>query len=363
MPPPLLLHSLAEFRELIFDCLELVDPSAIVEIGSEHGTFTVELLRWAKDHGATVHAIDPAPTNELNELAERWPELDLVEEHSPQALQQVEPGDVYLIDGDHNYITVLGELEAIHGRCSGRPYLAFLHDVGWPCGRRDQYYQPEALSAEAVHPHTYGEGVVPDSDEVVEGGFRGEGQFAFARHEGGPANGVLTAVEDFLAQHDEELAFARVPCVFGLGVLYPKSAPWADSLATILAPYGDNDLLGRLEENRLTLYLSVLELQDDRERVRRGFEQSQLEVRDLGAENRALWARTSELEDQVQHMSEQVRELRLHLRTLKDEVDALVRSRAFAVAEGLSRVRSLAGATPGLSRQRLREVLGGTAES
>jgi hypothetical protein len=31
-------------------------------------------------------------------------------------------------------------------------------------------------------------------------GFRGRGRFAFAVHAGGPGNGVLTAVEDFIAE-------------------------------------------------------------------------------------------------------------------------------------------------------------------
>jgi len=50
---------------------------------------------------------------------------------------------------------------------------------------------------------------VPWSGGGVEGGFRGEGQMAVALEEGGPHNGVPTAVEDYLANRPD-LASAQV---------------------------------------------------------------------------------------------------------------------------------------------------------
>lgn len=358
MSGPLLLHSLVEFRELIFRCCELVAPRSLVEVGAEDGAFTVELLGWARDHGARVHAVEPFPTPAMGELLEGWPELDLVEEHSPGALEKLEPADVYLIDGDHNHVTVRAELETIFGGAGDRAPLVFLHDVGWPSGRRDMYYDPESLPPEAVHPHTYEKGVVPGDDGVVPGGFRGAGHFAWARHEGGPANGVRTAVEDFLGAHDRELVFVTVPCIFGLGVVYSASAPWATSLGEVLAPYADHPLLARLEDNRLSLYLTVLELQDHLAQASKLLEQARLERRDVDAENRALWARTAELERQL---DERVGAAEAKLELLRGEVDQLSHSRALAVAEGLSRIRTLAGrADSHVSRRRLRELLEAT---
>jgi predicted nuclease with TOPRIM domain len=106
-------------------------------------------------------------------------------------------------------------------------------------------------------------------------------------------------------------------------------------------------LLDRLEKNRLSLYLRVLELQDEKER---DLKEAYLRLRDVQAENRALWARTAELEGRIRGLS-------LSLDTLRNELDALVRSRAFALAERLSRLRTRSGGGPGLSRQRLREIL------
>ncbi|MEO5706421.1 MAG: hypothetical protein ABIQ46_05230 [Alteraurantiacibacter sp.] len=84
-------------------------------------------------------------------------------------------------------------------------------------------------------------------------------------HQGGPANGVLTAVEDFVAQADRPdrpLAFAHVPAVFGLGLVMDASAEWAEDLAGTVLPYHANGLIAALEVNRLRNYLAVIEWQD-----------------------------------------------------------------------------------------------------
>lgn len=257
--PPLLLHSLVHFRELILRCLEVVDARRILEIGSESGQFTLELADWAARRDGTVVSIDPEPAERLRERAESQPNLQLVACASPEALQGVERGDVHVIDGDHNYWTVLHELRhAYADAAAGEGPLCILHDVSWPSGRRDMYYAPDRLPPEAVHPHAFEGGALPGRSELGPGGFWGAGSFAWACHEGGERNGVLTAVEDTLEAHPG-LRFARVPCIFGLGFVWPARSPWSDTLAAELAPYADNPLLVALEENRLALYLRLLQ--------------------------------------------------------------------------------------------------------
>ncbi|MGF7233932.1 MAG: hypothetical protein ACQSGP_03080 [Frankia sp.] len=97
---------------------------------------------------------------------------------------------------------------------------------------------------------------------VVDGGFRGAGAFAWATSEGGPRNGVRTAIEDFLADRPE-LSLHVVPAIFGLGVIIDGRAPWAATVRELIAPWVGNAVLGRLERNRIALYLRVLELQDE----------------------------------------------------------------------------------------------------
>jgi hypothetical protein len=260
----LLLHSLSEFRELIFALMGEARPRHIVEIGAESGRFTAALAAWAEPRGARVTTIDPAAAPAVRALAEAQPRVvQLVPEHSLAALGRIEAAELYLIDGDHNFYTVANELRIIHEsvtRGAVQPVI-LVHDIGWPCARRDQYYDPESLPPEHLHPHRYDRGVHVDSPGTVEGGFSGAGRFAYADHEGGAQNGVLTAVEAFLARHaDWELY--TIPAIFGLGVLFPSAHPRRDPLVAHLCVYHENPLLARLEENRLRLFLEVRRLLD-----------------------------------------------------------------------------------------------------
>jgi hypothetical protein len=100
---------------------------------------------------------------------------------------------------------------------------------------------------------------------VPNRGFRGLGQFAAATCEGGPRNGVLTAIEDHIDDvrgAGGAIAFAEIPAVFGLGILFDTDAAWSEDLSGFLVPFHENRLLRTLEENRLRNYLAVLDWQD-----------------------------------------------------------------------------------------------------
>ncbi|MDQ3644831.1 MAG: class I SAM-dependent methyltransferase [Actinomycetota bacterium] len=260
--PPLLLHSLTEFRDLILACLDAAGARTVLEIGSESGGFTRELLRFAGTRGGEVWCVEPYPTIELEQLGADGVGLHLIAGRSPEALEGIEPCDAYIIDGDHNYWTVSRELEhALGDRDPALAPLVVLHDVSWPCGRRDQYYAPDALPPGAVHPHSWDQGSLPGEENAIRGGLRGNGSFAIALKEGGERNGVRTAVEDFVAER-KHLRFAHVPSIFGVAFVYPESAAYAEALAALLDPLDANPLLERIERNRVDLYTKVIELQD-----------------------------------------------------------------------------------------------------
>jgi len=263
MAQPLLLHSLTEFRVLIRACLEAAGVATILEIGSESGSFTRELLEFATEREGSLTCVEPQPTLELERLASEHGAFRLIRGRSPGALEGLPACDAYVIDGDHNYWTVARELAHVHERAAGegRPALAVLHDVSWPSGRRDQYYAPDALPGGAVHPHSWDHGSLPGEENAVRGGLRGNGAFAIALKEGGERNGVRTAVEDFVAER-EHLRFVHVPSIFGVGFVYSESAPYAGALAALLDPLDANPLLERVERNRMDLYTKVIELQD-----------------------------------------------------------------------------------------------------
>jgi hypothetical protein len=259
----LLLHSLSEFGEIVLGVLEAAGARKVVEVGSEYGSMTRLLAAYAAEREGTLTAIDPAPSPEARTLFEESPAAELIERPSLEVLGDL-GADAYLVDGDHNYYTVLMESRLIWEatRRAGRPFLAFYHDVGWPWGRRDLYYDPERIPVEHRHPFTWDRGVVPGEPGVVDGGFRGEGGWACALTEGGPKNGVLSAIEDFVPGKEGSLLWAAIPAVFGLGVLFERNAPWSETVQAFLLPYHENPLLARLEQNRLECYLRVIEWQD-----------------------------------------------------------------------------------------------------
>jgi hypothetical protein len=261
---PLLIHSMAELESIVFPALELAGCRTVTEIGSESGGMTARLLEFAEQRGGWMINVDPAPAPAVEELLRGTPYGALHRDLSLRALPVSPPTDAYLIDGDHNYFTVLQELlwiERILAR-AGKPLLVFLHDVGWPWAYRDLYYNPAVIPAEWLHPHSWELGITLDHPGVIEGGFRGCGQWACALQEGGEKNGVRKAAEDLVAAREGSLELAIIPAVFGLGVLYSAVAPWSQDLRGFLAPYDRNPLLERLERNRLENYLRVIELQD-----------------------------------------------------------------------------------------------------
>lgn len=264
----LLIHSMAEFADTILGCLTDAGARTIVEVGAEFGGMSQRLADHAASAGGRLTSIDPAPAQSFLDWAATCPHVDHRAAPSLAAMPDLAGIDAWVIDGDHNYHTVSNELKIVDrlSRRDGRPILAFLHDVAWPCARRDMYYAPDRIPAEALHPHSWTAGVTLDNPGVIpDGGFRGAGRHAFACHEGGPRNGVLTAIEDFLVDAragGAELAFALVPAVFGLGVIFAADAPWSADVAARLLPFHDNPLIARLEDNRLRNYLTVIEWQD-----------------------------------------------------------------------------------------------------
>ena len=240
--------SLITLAEIIVPVLDASGAKSVVEVGAYAGDLTGLLVDWASGSGARVWAIDPAPRKPLVELAEQRPQLELVRATSHEALAEIPLPDAAIIDGDHNYYTVSEELRIVAERAAGAdlPLLIF-HDVGWPHGRRDDYYDPSLVPEEARQPIHEGAGVFPGEPGIRPGGL--PYRYAAAR-EGGPRNGVLTAVEDFVGQH-EGLRLAVVPAFFGLGVLWHERAPYADAVAEILEIWDRNPLLERLEANRV----------------------------------------------------------------------------------------------------------------
>ncbi len=266
-PEPMLLYSLNFYAELIEELARLVPNPDIVEVGSEAGATSPVLADLAAANGGRLYVVEPYPSPVLRDLSARRDNVEVIEGLSPQALQAIPQAGLYLLDGDHNYGVVTGELDVIFSRPAAVDSLVLMHDVGWPCGRRDTYYAPDLLPADQVHPHTFDRGVTLEGLAGAGEGFRSEGQYALALHEGGARNGVLTAAEDFMATRPD-IQLLTSPLVFGIGLMGSGESPTWKAAAEAFRPYAENPTLARMERNRVQLFLEFLRLRDELRSIR-----------------------------------------------------------------------------------------------
>jgi hypothetical protein len=191
----------------------------VSEVGAESGRNTVQLLRWAADHRAVVHVVEPKPLFDVDALERQYSRFFVMHQAvSLDALPNIARPDVVLLDGDHNWYTVIEELRVLDRVSSGWP-ITFLHDIDWPYGRRDMYYDPDAIPAACRQPFKRS-GIVRGASALTPGGTNAE--YANAAHDGGPRNGVLTAVENFMDETQRALELFLVRGPDGLAILVDR---------------------------------------------------------------------------------------------------------------------------------------------
>lgn len=241
--------------------LDALQARRVIEIGADTGRHTRLLAGWVKAAGTRLEVVDPEPGFDIASLQARFG--DSIRLHrcpSLEVLADLLPADAVLIDGDHNWYTVYHELEAIYG-ASGpvdeQAPVAICHDVGWPYGRRDLYYSPERIPAEYRHDYRRG-GMMPQERGLWSGGYNAH--LFHAPLEGGPRNGVRTAIEDFLARRGGDFRVVWLPMLFGLAVIVPRAR--LDQASALEAVLDSIDLsprqrslckiaeLGRIDANR-----------------------------------------------------------------------------------------------------------------
>jgi cephalosporin hydroxylase len=229
----------------------------VVEIGAWRGETTERML---DDLGpdAELDVIDPEPA--FDPAGHEVKFAGRYRFHRALSLDVIPtlgPVEAALIDGDHNWYTVYNELRLLaegarrHGT---RLPVLVLHDVLWPYGRRDLYYSPEQIPAEFRQPwaragmnlgmkglHPY-KGLNPT--------------MCNAEDEGGPRNGVMTGLEDFLAEHPRPVRKLVLPIYFGLAIVVEEdriaAQPEIDkALDQLESSEGRYELLRLAEELRL----------------------------------------------------------------------------------------------------------------
>ena len=196
----------------------------VVEVGALRGETTAKMFDQL---GPTseLHVIDPLPQFDPEEHERQFPGRYVFHRAlSHEVLPDLPPVDVALIDGDHNWYTVYHELKMLDAtarRAKRHLPLLVLHDVGWPYGHRDLYYEPSQIPEEFRQPHARA-GLAPGYHHVLpEGGFNADLDNAIDG--GGPRNGVMRALEDFLEEYDRPYRLAVLPFYYGLAIVVDEA--------------------------------------------------------------------------------------------------------------------------------------------
>ena len=238
----------------------------VIEIGADSGRNSQRLARWCRANGAFADIIDPLPGFDAAEFDRKWegaakvhlaPSLDI--------LDSLPAADVVLIDGDHNWFTVYYEINLLLGPVEAprpNPPILVFHDTSWPWARRDAYYEVSRIPEDFQQPH----GLGPISPRAC--GWAKDGidmGLVCAATEGGPRNGVRTAIEDGFVDREAEFDIRSLGAFFGLTVAVPRARlEKAPEIGTVLQDLSPSpslrsmiDLLelGRLEGTRAILSL------------------------------------------------------------------------------------------------------------
>lgn len=262
--------------DLVAPLMRAAKPKVVVEIGAYTGRNTLNILSIMPPDGL-LHAIDPAPAVDIAALDPQ--RVRLHRALSLDVLDSIGPVDAYIIDGDHNWYSVFHELKTIYGLYADAPErfpLVVLHDTAWPYGRRDMYWDLQAIPAAYRLPNGK-KGMVPGQSALAEtGGLQAD--VYNATHEGGARNGVLTAIEDFLAEHPEEFVFRSMPVRFGFGFLlnraYASQHPEVEqALSALYEPASLMRLLQRQEDLWVEQLIVAQRAEREKAALRQRFEQ------------------------------------------------------------------------------------------
>ncbi len=252
------------YDSVIKPLLDALEPKVIVEIGSQQGLNTEKLLRYCQGRQSTLHTIDPSPEFDVEAWQNEFGECFVLHKAlSLNALPKIDAIDIALIDGDHNWYTVYNELKLLElqsGGASGTLPVIIFHDVGWPYGRRDLYYNPDNIPDEFRKPYKK-LGLMPGCTELLEKGGMNR-HLCNSIYEHNLQNGVLTAIEDFIKESDQKLRFVSIRALSGLGILAPASLvttniPFRELLDSLSMRDTINNIMGKLEIERIEIKIKL----------------------------------------------------------------------------------------------------------
>ena len=304
---------------LIEPILRFAKPSLIIEVGAGHGQLTSALFSHCVDSKIKLCIADPNPKFDIDELIRKHPEL--CEWHPSLALNALFQigceGGLIFLKGDPNWYTTLNSLrliEKLRGKNGNSFPIILIGGTSWPYARRDAYIDPSTIPSTFALPYRR-KGVRPGQPEPVDwGGLNPSWNHALYENE--LQNGVLTAVEDFLAETKLNLHSFMLPIFGGITVLATEDRlnHQAD-LNKFLSQTKENYFLGRLllltEQTRIEAEICVNDQAIDLQRIR---EQHVAAIDQLSRAN-------TELATQLCSTSEYVQALATDLATATEDRD------------------------------------------
>lgn len=231
------------WEHVIAPILNEIKPKKIVEIGAKDGKNTKKIITYCKENEAFLYSIDPIKSEPVQLLLNEEC-FEFIQDISLNALYKLHDIDVVLIDGDHNWYTVFNELKLIEKNCGEKFPLILVHDISWPYGRRDLYYNPTLIPSQYLNPYKKA-GILYDTPSLSEDGGLNS-HLNNCVFENNYRNGVLTAIEDFIEESNLYLNFYSYPVFNGLGVLYTDQHSFSESFFQRMT----NKLLYQMEELR-----------------------------------------------------------------------------------------------------------------
>jgi hypothetical protein len=207
------------FGPVLAPLIEALEPRRAIETGAGTGRLTERVLDAPGAQRLVLHAIDPAPRLDPGLLARSGERLEVHPERAVSAIGAIGAVDLALLDGDPNWYSVHAELTLLlraAERGERAAPLLVVHNVHWPFGRRDGYYDPSAIPPAHLREPTE-LGLLPGQRDPAEAGLRLTPWCA--RRDFEPRSGVLSAVEDAVAASALEWTVLEVPGFHGAAVL------------------------------------------------------------------------------------------------------------------------------------------------
>ncbi len=294
---------------IIRPVLEQHEVTNVVEIGCLYGDNTHKLVNYCRSKEGVLYAIDPFPQFDVDTLLEQYKgNFKLYRDLSLSVLPTIESYDAILIDGDHNWYTVFNELKIIEENSPQKTPIIFVHDVGWPYARRDLYYNPENVPPRYLHPYKQAE-ISPNNYSLVESGGI-NGHLNNAIYENNPQNGVLTAIEDYIAQSNRDFEFFLFPGFNGLGILVSNDYPELIEYINNKTPFFTSELVKAMENERI---LQMVKLNSEKkknkefyEKIKQQQEESKKEIQSWNEKYKLIIKEFAELNEKHQFSKQEV---------------------------------------------------------